>query len=420
MKLADLSNHVLSCMCGRFPNTPIRGAKSELLQRILPRQEQLRSLWEMERMADCDGDAYVTPAVKNEAAILLAMQATVQMPAFVVPLQHAVRQVSAAILTNLPEPPQPDSEHAVLRHLQHVDGQGELIWCLSARRDIRTFAGALTVLARKGFDVVLQLVFLGFAHMLYHEESIPCALALMLCHPDICPCACEEYFDHVQVWADALESIWPCVEDVFKNKRILRCTLIEKPQQRGVNALLPDRNPCNWNRSSKTDWQMLVRDLRSGCWLRACIALVAEFAGGSMSYDKCLQTLRSCKVDNADGTVSKLSYYKGRAQHYNSIHFLRCVSVTLKVRCKNDIAVWKVLCHMGGGVERYKYSYEQAHEALQYILERVPAEAEYYLDDLACLMCLAPHSMHCTAPSTGSQASALAFSGDVATIDLTD
>ena len=346
--------------------------------------------WEMEAMASCDCDAYVAPAAENEANVRAAMQSAVSLPPFALPMLHAVRQASQAMLRNLPLPPSLGGDHEVLRHVCDVDKQGELVWCLPARSDVRTFAGAKHVLEQKGFGAVQQLVLLGFVHILYHVDSTCFALAMMLCHPALCPCPPEALLERATAWADALEGVWAIIEEFFKNKRVVRGLLVEKPTLRGVNALLPDRNPSNWNRSSKTDWRMLVADLRCGCWLQACVSLAEAFQGPTMSYESCLRALRVAEVTCA-GVRTKLSYYNGKPTSYISIHFLRCYSVATDVRCADDADTWKSLCHMGGGVERYRYSYEQARIALDGVTASLAPPARYHLDDLACLMCLAQH-----------------------------
>ena len=388
-ELGKLPWRSCSIMCGKL-GSPMAGRKGDLVKRIEPHQEILRGAWEREAMASCDCDAYVAPAAENEANVRAAMQSAVSLPPFALPMLRAVRQASQAMLRNLPLPPSLGGDHEVLRHVCDVDKQGELVWCLPARSDVRTFAGAKHVLEQKGFGAVQQLVLLGFVHILYHVDSTCFALAMMLCHPALCPCPPEALLERATAWADALEGVWAIIEEFFKNKRVVRGLLVEKPTLRGVNALLPDRNPSNWNRSSKTDWRMLVADLRCGCWLQACVSLAEAFQGPTMSYEFCLRALRVAEVTCA-GVRTKLSYYNGKPTSYISIHFLRCYSVATDVRCADDADTWKSLCHMGGGVERYRYSYEQARIALDGVTASLAPPARYHLDDLACLMCLAQH-----------------------------
>ena len=335
---------------------------------------------------DCDAD--LAPKDVHEANIRRAMQAIVTLPAFALPVLRTVSEDSRAMLQSIPAPPVPDETHELLRHVRDVDKQGELIWCLMARSDIRTFVISKQVLQRKGFDTVQQLVLLGFLHILYHVESTCYALAMMLCHPALTPCAAATYLEQAKVWAVALEEVWNATEAFFKNKRVLRGILIEKPTVRGVNALQPDRNPSNWNRCSKIDWNMLLTDLRNGAWFQACISLADAFQGNTMSYKICLKALRAVQVE-CSGIRKKISYYTGKTKSYNSIHFLRCYSVATNVRCSNDEKTWILLRHMGGGVERYDYSYEQAYMAFNAISASLSPPATYYMDDLACFMCLA-------------------------------
>ena len=108
---------------------------------------------------DCDAD--LAPEDVHEANVRHAMRAIVKMPVFTLPLLRTIREDSRAMLQSIPAPSVPDETHELLRHIRDVDVQGELIWCLMVRNDIRTFAISKQILQRKGFDTVQQLALLG-------------------------------------------------------------------------------------------------------------------------------------------------------------------------------------------------------------------------------------------------------------------
>ena len=104
-----------------------------------------------------------------------------------------------------------------LSRLTDKDDQGELLWCLSVRRDMRVMAGAYRLLVNKGFHGSMALLLMGYLHMLYMFEPVCYALSLMLMHPAVRPLRTEA----LASGGDQLRNLYTALEQILVPHRVV-------------------------------------------------------------------------------------------------------------------------------------------------------------------------------------------------------
>ncbi|CAK0887659.1 unnamed protein product [Prorocentrum cordatum] len=351
----------------------VRGTRAELVERLDSHGEPFRESWERGAMTSESGNVLLLEwGAVDDVAVQEALASTVDVPCFAQPLH-------AYISTFPPCPPPAFWEgavgHELYKHLREQCGQGQWIWRLTARRDVVTLQNVFPLLRQKGFSVALALVLCGFLHILYWHQSISVALALILAHPAICPTSVAQV--DVEAWAEAIQAIMAQVSGAFKDLRVVRGQLVQKPAVKGTGAKLAVRNPSCWNRSSDADVKLFAADFRSGAITGSCNELASMLLEGRFDYGSALSILR--------GKTN--TYYTGLTKSYISVHYLRCMRVAVGAPAPPCPADFKILLGMGAGVRRWGWPGEQAAEAVGVIKSHDPS-SDYQMDDLACFMCM--------------------------------
>ena len=376
MRFEQLRYDDLRDLCRQRGLRGLSGSRTELLDRLIADSDPVRETQERDAMAGESGNVLLLEQdAADDKAVREALAAPVEVPNFAKPLHNHI-----STFRHCPPPPlwEGAAEDELFRHIREQCSQGEWIWCLAARRDVATLGNVFGVLRQKGFNVAVSLVLCGFLHILYWHQSISMALALILAHPVLCPTELADL--DLEAWAGAIESIMHDVSETFKDLRVVRGQLVRKPVVKKTGAVLADRNPCCWNRSSVVDVGMFAADLRAGAVTDSCKELAEMFLEGRFDYGKGLRLLQS----------KKNRYYTGLEKSYISVHFLRCMRVAVGVPAPPGPSDFRILLKMGGGVRRWGWSDQQAAEAIRVILTHAPS-SDYQMDDLACLMCLAGH-----------------------------
>ena len=249
----------------------------------------------------------------------------------------------------------------------------EKIHALACRRDICLFKATWCVLRDKAFSDRSCIFLLGFLHVPYWLHCTGMMLALFLMHPVI---------TEKNIWnpnmndavCQALKTVASQVFAFFKDLYIVKGELVSC-----VSSLRADRNPCNWNRRSSDDFDLMLADCKTGNWQKASDQL-AQLLNRNVTFSyKAAQEIL-LKYD--------LTYYTGKLYSYQSVHFERNISWSSGKRCANLDSDWYVLCRMGNGVAKYGLDAHQARGMVQDI-RRHTASSNYFFDDLCVLLCLA-------------------------------
>lgn len=173
---------------------------------------------------------------------------------------------------------------------------------------------------------------------------------------------------------EALKTVASQVFVFFKNLYIMRGELVCC-----VSAVRADRNPCNWNRQSSDDFDIMLADCKTRNWHKASDQLAQLLnRNATFSYKAAQEVL--LKYD--------LTYYTGKLYSYQSFHFERNISWSSGKRCANLDSDWYVFCRMGNGVAKYGLSAYQARGMVRDMRRHI-ASSDYCFHDLCVLPCLA-------------------------------
>ena len=387
-KIASLPSSVLTAICSAHARST-HGDHAELVKRVTKLKECLT-------MELNDLSREYSPTDAQSAAL---MHSRITLPSWLRPVKQHLVKLDQDIKNRSPlgtlhrealrGMAATGMRCALAETIPSTDETGDHLYCLRGRTDVRIFAACMSLFMHKGFGLDVAIWLAGFAHILYHTDSVTYCCGLMLANPHIHPAMKVASIDAQTT--EALETIRMELEVFFGPLRIFRGQLVNPAMcQHGhsrIRFLMPCRNPSNWNRNGYEDFSLLIHDARSNRWGRASKALAREISAcEKFSYHTCMNILLE----------RELRLYTGKRKSYQSVHILRDVRFACEKPGADGVRDWLHLADMGAGVRnslaRYQTTEHEGALMLRNLMRQASWEKEYYLDDLACCMCL--HDEH--------------------------
>jgi hypothetical protein len=280
----------------------------------------------------------------------------------------------------------------LLEHCEDTDSNDQGIACLKCRSDILVMQDVVETLEGNGYTLADIFFVAGFLHLLYWMQPVWMTVFAVWR---------EGKQAGIKRWCNAdpevvvaiMQGISKDMKEFTSNvtsmdgSRVIRYSQKRKHLESNFDHLCmnPEVRATAW-----MDWKLLIDDVASSRWQKACNGLgkVVAASESSVSYVKLMGCLSEANCSLYTGQVG------AQRSHYNSVHFLRSVCHALCVHSDQSKEDWHIFRDMGNGTyarcKKYGvFCHARARRACVDLAKRL--KKPYYWEDLSCYVCLLSH-----------------------------